>query len=258
MSPSVVGTRLGSLVGTRPGANGNPNFPTAAAQIATLTGITPTSVWACTETSGPLVDGVGGLNLAAVGTPTYQYQVDDRRGIFYDAAADGHAADVLSLGLASGLYVWAGRVMPALGSTGGIMGRVAVAARPSVVSYSTTGVNYPTTLIRDDTVGQLIMSDTAVDLMTPKWAHLLTLQIDRANAIARVRISRPGKLVSEYSGSIAGFTTFAGAASFGFGADALGVLVGGNSVSWAMAAVGAQCEGAGVPTAIARGLGWES
>jgi hypothetical protein len=232
-------------------------YPVTAARTAALTGITPQALYPCQELSGSLIDVVGGLNLAAAGTPTYQHQVADRAGIYYDASVDGHTANVNDLGAASGLYCAVVRALPiAPVTTYGLFGRGNAAVAECCLVYTTGGVNYVGVLIRDSGSNSLGLSDAALDVKTPTHAHLITLQIDRAAAVARLRVSRPGAVASAISGSIAGFATLSGAAQV-YGHGAVPAMSGGNMVSWAMVAVGAQCEGADVPAAIARGLGWE-
>ena len=259
MSANVVGTRVGSKVGARRDSNPDPNFPETAAHVLLLTGITPSSLYLCRETSGNLADSVGAANLTAIGTPVFQYQTDQRNGVWYDGAADAHNANVNDLAAASGLYAAAFRIVNAPGvGPQGIIGRTNATAQ-GVFLYTTDSVNYPQALFKDATPNTLGIQDVNVDIRNRTDIMLGVIQVDRTAAIGRARISRWGGLLTEFSGSIAGFATFtAGGQTFGFGAGAGAVLIGGAAVAWAMVATGAQCEGAGVPQAIARGLGWES
>lgn len=261
MTSTVVGSRLGSRVNSRWAANPDANYPVTASHVNLLTGITPTALWPCTQLSGNLVDVVGGFNLAPVAAPVYQAQVGDRRGIRYaQGANDAHLADVCDLAAASGMYVC--MVLPSQSQANfdGIMGRLNAAGADGVAGYMVGGQNYPQFVFRDSGANQLTLTPVTIDIRSQRQVCLFVIQIDRTAAVARVRISQPGRLVTEVSGSIAGFATFTGAAqSFGFGALLPATsLVGGASVCWGMFATGAQCEGATRPQIVARGLGFES
>lgn len=229
-------------------------YPVTGTHFTSLTGLTATSLYVFDEASGDLDDKIATHDLAAAGTPTFAYTVQGRRGIHYDAAADGHAANVHDLADASGIYTTIFSEVADVG-TAGIMGRVNATLAEGASIEIATGANDLRLLVRDSGVNSLIAATTGVNFRDGRLT-MVSLQIDRAGTTARLRASYNGGFVVA-SGSISGFATVAGASqTFGFGAYGAGIRTGGAANFWAAVITGAQCEGANVLQNLHRALGW--
>lgn len=229
-------------------------YPVTGTHFTALTGLTATSLYVFDEASGNLDDKIATHDLTAAGTPTFAHIVQGRRGIHYDAAADGHAANVHDLADASGIYTTVFSEVSDVG-TAGIMGRVNATLAEGVSIEIATGANDLRYLVRDSGVNSTITTTTGQNFRDGRLT-LVSLQIDRANTTARLRASYNGGAVTATS-SIAGFATVAGASqTFGFGAYGAGVRTGGAANFWAAVITGAQCEGANVLQNLHRALGW--
>lgn len=243
-----------------------PKYPVTAASMLALTGITPTSIYPLQDTAAnQALDVVATNHLHdQFSTPTYARVVKGgrtapRQGILYDETTDRHTADVHALGTTSGIYMAAFIPSPATGAFEGVIGRVSAGAAEGAYAYMQNAAGYVWFVVADSGVNQLTLSDPTINIRSPYEPVLGIFQIDRANSVARMRLSQRRRLVSEVSGSIAGFATLDGASQvFGLGGYLTGVsIVGGTTALWAAVATGVQCEGATVPATIARGLRWE-
>lgn len=255
---SLVGTRRGATVGSVVGssAGGVAVYPQTSAHVAALTGVTPSALYLYRATSGAVPDVLGGTSLAAGGAPTYQAQVGDGIGVDYATAGAYHRADVNGLGVASWLYAAIFRApMSAVPSLPTVIGRFDGGETVGAALYLQT--NQSVTMLVRDGVSTLIVNSPPATLELG-GLYLAQLQIDRAAAQARVRVSRLyGGAVYAAAGSIAGYGTLSTAGqNFGTGAISASLTYG-CAVSWVMAATGAQVEGAGLPAAFARSLGAE-
>lgn len=252
-----VGTRRGSTVGTLVGAAaGDVAYPESSAHVAALTGVTPSALYLFRPTAGAVPDVLGGTSLAAGGAPVYQAQVGDLVGVDYATAGAYHRADVNDLGSASWLYAAIFRApMSSAPSLPTVIGRFNAGETVGAAVYLQT--NQSVTMLVRDGVSTLIVNSPPATLELG-GLYLAQLQIDRAASQARVRVSRVyGGAVYAAAGSIAGYGTLSTAGqNFGTGAISAS-LTHGCAVSWAMAATGAQVEGAGLPAAFAQSLGAE-
>ena len=234
-------------------AGRTPDLPSTAEMGTRCLGLTLGGLYLCRETSGALVDVLGGTSLAAVGSPAYAASVGDRIGVRYPAAS-GHGADVAALGTASGWYGAIFTISDAKLATPGITGRSNAAfTRCAEIYAQMAGANW-TIQIRDGALSASPWGTTNVGAGT--W--LAQLQIDRAAAMARGRMTQIGTGRSEQiAASIAGFATLDGVGLvYGFGAPA-GIFSGGASVGWGAWATGVQCEGASFLATTARRMGVE-
>ncbi len=238
-----------------------PTYPATGAAATTLLGLTLTSLYLCQEASGNLADSVGANTLVAANTPTFQRALPDGRlGVYYDAAGDKHVADVWTLGSTSAVMMAVFEAVADLGgASAGIIGRFNAGGASDGVDVSldtTTGV--PRLLLRDTGSNTLnVAGATNVRSLGGLW--LAQLQVDRAGTTGRARFSRwtGGVAPIALSGSIAGFAALDGVLSMESGLGSYGARVGGNAVSWAAVATGAQCEGAGLLAANAVAMGFE-
>jgi hypothetical protein len=232
-----------------------PDMPITGAQATTMTGVTLTSLYLCRETSGSLVDTMGGTSLAAANGPDYARPLGpDRTGILYTAAASSHSADVNAMALASWWYA----ALFVIGDAG-------VGTLPNIVGRLTAGGIGAVIYLQPTTTLSLVVNDgIAAPLSTGSVVvnargqiYLGQLQIDRAATTARARLSRVGGGTPDtLSGSIATFATLTAASqSFGFGA--VGTVDRGNGVIWGATATGAQVEGASFLATMAQRLGVE-
>lgn len=231
-------------------------YPSTSANLAALTGITPTALYLFRSMSGTVADELGGAALAANGSPVYQAQVGDMVGVDYSTANAGHRADVNALGTASWLYAAIIRApRSATPALPGAIGRFDAAATVGAATYSQ--VNASVSMLVKDGTSTLALSSAAGAIEFGAM-YLVQLQIDRLNSTARMRWSRvQGGTAITSSGSIAGFLTLTGAGqTFGVGSLAAPFTYG-AAVSWSMAATGAQCEGANVTSAFAVAMGAE-
>lgn len=251
---TITESRIGSLVGSSVGSATTVQAPTSAAQSSAQLGITLTSLYLCRETSGALVDALGGSSLGVVGAPTFQYQVGDQLGVRYPPGAS-HTADVNGIGIGSGWYGCIFRIADPSLALPGIVSRANVGFTEAVCLYAQLGGSAGWSVqVRDDAAG-VAVADGVVKTDAGSW--LGQVQIDRANAVVRGRMSRIGGGPSEQiSTSIAGFGSVDGAGMvFGFGAHT--VFTGGASVAWCATAIGAQCEGEAFMATMANRLGVE-
>lgn len=237
-----------------------PTYPLTGAAFTALTGLTLTSLYLCQEASGDLADSVGANTLTASGTPTYQRMLPDGRlGVYADAAADGHFADVWTLGSDS---CWMGAVFEMvadLGSGAGIVGKLnAGGASDGADININSATGTLNLLVRDTGVNSRNVSGTT-DLRALGGLWLGQIQIDRAAGTARARASRwqGGASPEAISGSIAGYAALDGAVAMEAGFGSYGARFGGNAVSWGAFATGVQCEGASLLATIASSMGFE-
>lgn len=231
-----------------------PTLPLTSAHHLALTGVTPTALYLCNETSGALIDQLGGTSLAAGGAPVYAVPVDGRRGVRYPAGAS-HTADVNGIGVGSGWYGCIFTIADSSITLPGIVSRANAAFTECVSVYGQAGGRAGWSVqVRDNAAGQIVPAGV-VPISAGSW--LAQVQIDRAAATVRGRMSRVGGGLSEQvTGSIAGFGSVDGAGmSFGFGA--FSAFGGGAAVAWCATALGVQCEGATFLAAMAQRLGVE-
>jgi hypothetical protein len=236
-----------------------PKYPRTGPEFTALTGLTATSLYLFNEASGSLLDQVGGVDLGVTNTPTFDSSQHGRRGIAYDGAVERHGADGVNLPTGDSLI--AGVVCKQLAAGGALVGAVTcltATADPGWGIYMSTAANdRPTFLVRDAAAGSATNLGADVDWPTAyPGLWLWTLQVDRTNTTARTRISSGGRLLEEFSGSIAGLgDIFGGTQKFAFGA--------GNAMSYGMWCgygfylTGAQCEGSAVLSTLHKSLGWE-
>ena len=232
--------------------------PGTAAGFLNATGITPTSIYLCRDSSGSLIDSVSGNNLAQVGTPKYNVPVVGQFGVSYTSSGSGHGSNVNDF---AGNSVIFGCIAthPATPDAGlpGLIGRVSNTSFPCAAMYRTTEtLKYPTFLIRD-TVSTLTLSDATINTVEPIRPILYLAQIDRANTTARMVVADANRILTNQSGSIAGFGSFTGGTSpIFYTGDASIVFRAGNALSYGFYATGAQCEGSTKLLNVARGLGF--
>jgi len=231
--------------------------PTTSAGFLSATGITPTSLYNCREASGAAVDSVSGNNLAAIGSPKYQQPIGGKIGFKYDTAGAGHGSNVNDFASNSVIFGCVATI-PSTPSAGlpGIIGRTFYTTFPEAMIYrASDAVKYATFTIRDS-VSTLILSDNSLNLVDVQRPILYIGQIDRTNTTARFLIADTNKILTQRSGSIAGFGTLTGGSSpmFCFGAGTS--FVAGPAVCYAFYATGAQCEGSTKLLNVARGLGF--
>lgn len=236
-----------------------PVYPRNSGEFTAQTGLVPTSLYLFDEASGSLLDKAGAVDLAVANTPTFGSSQNGRRGIAYDGAVERHGADGVNLPTGDSLI--AGVVCKQLAAGGSLVGAftcLTATADPGWGIYMSTAANdRPTFLVRDAAAASATNLGADVDWPTTyPGLWLWTLQLDRANAAVRTRISSNGKLIEEFSGSLAGFgDIFGGTQKFAFGA--------GNAMAYGMWCgygfylTGAQCEGAAVLSTLHKSLGWE-
>lgn len=237
-----------------------PTYPLTGAAFTALTGLTLTSLYPCQEASGNLADAVGANTLVAGGTPTFQRTLPDgRKGVHYDAALDKHAADVWTLGSSSLWLAAVFEMVADVGTAAGIIGRLNLAGASDGCDINiATSTGFPNLLVRDSGVVSLNVSgSTNMRALGGVW--LGQLQIDRAGTTARARFSRlgGGAAPQALSGSIASHGALDGVMSMESGLGSYGARSGGNAVSWAGVAFGAQCEGASLLATLAAAMGFE-
>lgn len=233
-------------------AGRTPDLPSTSEMFTRMTGLTAGGLYLCRETSGSLVDVLGGTSLATLGSPAYAAPVGDRIGVRYPAAS-GHGADVAALGTASGWYAAIFTITDAVLGLPGITGRSNAAFTRCAEIYAQMAGAGWTIQVKDGTSTATNHGTTNVGAGT--W--LAQLQIDRAANLARGRMSRIGGGAEQITASIAGFLTLDGVGLvYGFGAPAW-IFTGGASVGWGAWATGAQCEGASFLATTAQRLGVE-
>ena len=164
-----------------------PDMPITGAQATTMTGVTLTSLYLCRETSGSLVDTMGGNSLAVTNTPMYAVPLGpDRTGIRYASAVTLHSADVNALALASWWYagIFATSVA-GLGLVIGLVSRFTAAAVGAGIYHQITGA--ASLLVSDGIAAPLALTDSvSLDFDS---LYLCQMQIDRASTTARARFS---------------------------------------------------------------------
>lgn len=239
--------------GLRAPVGGERPYPTNGTAFTALTGITLDSLYLFDESASPVDDKIGAADLAAAGTPTYGVMKSGRRGIYYDAAAERHAADVNDPGASSFLHFGVctfGALVDFAGCFG--RGNATQAEQWLVWMRSATGVIEAR--VRDNAAGAVSIATGALAAIITRPC-LVGLQVDRTAAVVRLRGSDGSNAVSA-SGSIAGFGSLSGAAQvFGYGAIT-GTLQGGWS-GYGGFRQGVDVEGASVLADLAHDLGWE-
>lgn len=248
-----------------PNAGGR-RFPSSGAEFTALTGVTASSLYLFDEASGTLDDKIGAADLPVVGTPQYGYSFGGRRGIYYDAATDGNAADVNAVGSSSfsAHQVCALIANPATLTYG--MYRRTSGASPAqawFISWLLASNGYATMFVRDGaSAAQLNVGLGSLDVRTHLGKpFIVSLQVDRNASRAYGRISMPG--VGNFSAdvSIAGFGSLdlAGQRSgFGLSSPTVGATATGWWSGWAAFVLGAGAEGgASYLQNMHRALGWE-
>lgn len=238
------------------------SYPTTGAAFLSSTGLNLTSLYTLQDASGAATDSVGSNHLSTVtGSPSYRREVSGATGITYDAAANtGHSANVNDPGLSSCIFgaigVWNTTFAA---SQPGIVGRMSATTVPCCAIYrAADNVNYPTMLIKGATTGSLNLSGVGINVVTPRRPVLYLGQIDRTAALARMVVADSDKILTNQSGSIAGFDTFSGGAApqFLLGAGTGTIFKGGFACSMAFYATGAQCEGTTTLINLAKRLGF--
>jgi len=242
-------------------ALGGPQYPSSGAEFTALTGLTASSLYLFDEASGTLDDKVGAADLAVNLSPTFGSTQQGRRGIYYDGSGDWHGANGVNIPTAASFICTTVTTMVAdVDGFQGVHSCWTAGADPGWGSYLiTTPGRRPAMLIRDAAAGSTgVIQGANVDwptLYPGLW--LWSLQVDRANAVARTRISSGGRLLeSEFTASLAGVgDLFGGTQLFAYGAG--NALVQGMWCGWSTYLTGAQCEGASVLANLHRALGWE-
>jgi hypothetical protein len=239
-----------------------PRLPTTLDACSGQLGIVPTALYTFRGDSDNMTDLTGnGNTLVATNTPLYDRSVGGHRGISYaSGSAASHAADVCSAGT-DGLrsVVYSGIFIPGPDSGANTMlfGRTNAAAQVGVWCSMVGGQNYPSVTVSDVSVSAVTVNATGIDIRSQRVPVLISVQVDRANQLCRIRVSSQGKVLTEQSASIAALGSITTAPldkqSFGSGA-VLGALATDCSLVWLMAADGLQCEGADVLRSIARRL----
>lgn len=257
------------LVGPQPKLNAGAYTGSETSQLTTTaaftqaTGLTPTALYTFLDASGTLVDVVGGNNLTTVtGTPKYREDVGGDVGIDYSTGTNcGHSADVNDFALQNVIIGFVG-VWESQGPAGanpGIGGRCSSATLPIASIYKAGDTaHWPTFWLKGATTGNLLLSDTTVNIFSPKRPLLYIGQIDRTNTTARLVVAESNKIITNLNGSIAAHDTFSGGVSkqFFVGGGTGIFLKSGFSCSLAFFITGAQCSGSTVPVTLAKRLGF--
>lgn len=233
------------------------NTPGTAGSFLAATGINPTSIYQCQESSGSAIDSVSGNNLDVIGSPKFRAAFGGKTGFKYDVAGAGHGSDVNDFASNSVLFgcIATNPATPSVGLPG-LIGRTCFTTFPSAMIYrASDSVKYATFTIRDS-VSTLVLSDNSINVVDNPRPVLYVGQIDRTNNTARFLVAHTSKVLTQQSGSIAGFGTLTGgfAPMFCFGAGTK--MVAGPAVLYGFYATGAQCEGSTKPLSVAKGLGF--
>ncbi len=240
-----------------------PSYPLTASAFLNTTGINLTSLYTYTDSSGPLVDVIGGANLTSIlGTPSYRQPVGGSVGISYDGASNtGHYANVNDPGLSSfiiGAIGTFGTVY--VGTQPGIFGRISVTTRGPEASIYRDGaaVFYPVFRIQDTGTFTLALGTVSINTVSPIRPVLYMGQVDRTNNLAYFLVADSNRILYNGSGSIAGCGTLTGGVlpTFFSGGGDGNVFKGGYKGSLGFYATGAQCVGSTVLTNLAKRLGF--
>lgn len=238
------------------------SYPTTGAAFLASTGLNLSALYTLQDASGAAVDSVGSNHLSTVtGSPGYRQAVSGATGITYDAAANtGHSADVNDPALSSCIFGAIGVWNTAFAaSQPGVVGRMSTTTVPCCAIYrAADSVNYPAMLIKGATTGSIQLADVGINVVTPRRPVLYLGQIDRTAAVARMVVADSNRVLTNQSGSIAGFDTFTGgvAPQFLIGAGTGVIFKGGLAASLAFYATGAQCEGTNTLLTLAKRLGF--
>lgn len=149
---------------------------------------TPTAIYTCQESSGSLIDQVGSVDLAPLGTPTYRNAGDvGRMAVGFDAVAEGfQAASNTSFdpdGSTSYTYYWRTYLPDNGASTMAIGGKRGGAGAPGHALFllATSGNIYA---LLDDGPGTFAETDTP-DYGDAAW-HDLMMVVDRSGQLLSV------------------------------------------------------------------------
>lgn len=239
------------------GWNGRrPVYPQTGALFTGQTGLVASSLYLFNEAAGSVLDKVGVADLAVVNAPVFDYRSRGQQGIAYDTLNDAHRANVNSMALASGIYAAVFSSFSAVDVTKHIWG-YGDSADTSRLRIQYQG--------GDTTIGAQIQSGASnlvLSVIPPPEGddipRIVLLQIDRAAAVARLRLAGSGEVPLVAAGSIVGFGTFTGTGVTAFGAGQVIAGTGlGCAVFYGMFLSGVQCEGATVLQDLSRHLGWE-
>lgn len=234
-------------------AGRTPDLPSTSEMGTRQLGLALGGLYLCRETSGSLVDVIGGTALAQGGSPAYASPIGDRIGVRFPASSQS-VADVAALGVASGWYAAIFTISDATIGLPGIVGRCNGAFDRCAAIYSQMAGAGWTIQVRDGVAGPASVTGTT-NVGAGVW--LAQLQIDRAASLARGRMSRIGGTAEQVQVSIAGFGTLDGASLvYGFGGLAF-IFGGGATVGWGAWATGVQCEGATFLATTAQRMGVE-
>jgi hypothetical protein len=235
-------------------------YPPSATLFAGYTKLTPTALYLMEVQQGDVYDTANANTLTVANAPAFAISQEGKKGIWYDGVADAHNADVNDPGLNS--FVWGAyvAVTTTAGALVGFVGRLEGTAKGFALYY-TLATNQLTFLVRDGAGVQIVDSVTVAALSAqPRIPCLISAQMDRTTSTFRMRVSRLGVNLVDYStpfGAI-GTMTVAGQ-KFGFGAipSAAAVMSGGASAFMGYYITGAQAEGANVLRDLHLGLGAE-
>lgn len=232
------------------------NYYTTSAEFTAGTGKTATALYNYQEASGNVLDKIGSAHLTLTGTPQFQFAMaDGRLGVYYNALARKHSADVNAPGTSSFVYGGVFQIVTDPGSSSThIMGRINATIAECVEAFLPTATDSPQVIIRDNGPNTLTLTLSTLNVRA-NGPWFLTIQVDKAANLIRTRCSNLLGTVEEKSGSIAGFGSVDGA-SQEYGSGVLPARTYGCAKSYDFYMTGAQCEGATVLADLHAAHGW--
>lgn len=163
-------------------------FPRTPADFLAQTGYSAAFLAICDDKSGALRDSSTAGNLTAAGSPTYDYRVDGRRGLFLDADADYFSAAVLEPGTASMATACLFMATAHTAANRQIIGKNALVTEP-LHHALLVAADDKVYVKADDGAGHAFQTaaigGAAISFGVP---YLLTYQLDKAAVLLRTRM----------------------------------------------------------------------
>lgn len=251
----VFGAQFGARFGAKFGANNlwGPLYPATGTAFAAQTGITLDSLYTFQEASGDLDDKAGSSDLPVAGSPTFAATIGGRQGVTYGAASAAHRGAVYPPGTSSQLaFVVCANPGAA---TGGVFGNYDQSdALDGWGVYRDT--NNFLLFVRSSAAGGNLSATASSTTIQSDTLYLVSVQIDQAADIARMRIKSASSAAEQVQVSVATLGTLTGTSNnYGFGA--LAFLQPGVSCFYGGIVTGSAAEGSSVLANLHRALGWE-